>query len=322
MKLHKLLVLKTLFLGFLSQGMVLRAAIDPAPLLFSQRAVIFDASKSEAVVSKNAHVVTPIASITKLMTAMVVLDAKQDLSERLRIDIEDFDYLKGSKSRLGMGSELTRQEMLELALMSSENRAAHALGRFYPGGLAAAVAAMNAKASALGMPHTRFVDPTGLSAQNVSTAAELVTLVTAAEQYPLIREMSTREAQAVHVEGTGANLQYVNSNVLVKNPDWQITLQKTGYIAEAGKCVVLSTLVAGKKFIMVLLDSAGKFSRIGDAQRVRHWLTTGEALPLPKPEIKKIKQGKRSKVAKNKGFKKSKYSPAGKKNKSRKIKKN
>jgi serine-type D-Ala-D-Ala endopeptidase (penicillin-binding protein 7) len=263
------------------------------PLLLSSRALIFDVTNQQTLVAKNAEQIASIASITKLMTAMVVIDAQQPYTDKLRIDIDDFDFLKGSKSRLGMGSELTRYEMLELALMSSENRAAHALGRAYPGGLDAAISAMNVKAKSLGMNNTRFVDPTGLSAQNVSTARDLVKLVSAAEQYPLIRELSTKESEQIAVEGTGASLQYNNSNALVKNPDWQILLQKTGYIAEAGKCVVLSTLVAGRKVIMVLLDSAGRHSRLGDAHRVKHWVSTGEVLPLPKPEVKKAKLNKR-----------------------------
>jgi serine-type D-Ala-D-Ala endopeptidase (penicillin-binding protein 7) len=269
------------------------AAWANQPLLLSSRALIFDASNQQTLVAKNAEQIASIASITKLMTAMVVIDAQQPYTDKLRIDIDDFDFLKGSKSRLGMGSELSRYEMLELALMSSENRAAHALGRAYPGGLEAAIAAMNAKAKSLAMNSTHFVDPTGLSAQNVSTARDLVKLVSAAEQYPLIRELSTKESQQIAVEGTGAHLQYNNSNALVKNPDWQILLQKTGYIAEAGKCVVLSTLVAGRKVIMVLLDSAGRQSRLGDAHRVKHWVSTGEVLPLPKPEVKKVKYNKR-----------------------------
>ncbi len=269
------------------------------PNLLSSSALVMDARSGEAIFEKNAGTVTPIASITKLMTAVVVLDAQQSLDETLTITIDDLDFLKGSRSRLSIGTELSRREMLRLALMSSENRAAHALGRYYPGGLDAAVKAMNAKARALGMQHTRFADPTGLSPENVSTAQDLVRLVVAANDYPLIREFSTQPASEVAIESTGRVLQFGNSNALVKSEGWQIMLQKTGFIREAGRCVVMLAQIASRPVVMVLLDSVGRYGRIGDAQRIRTWMETGEVLPLPPPEPVRVASGKsRGKVVK------------------------
>jgi len=269
------------------------------PNLLSSAALIVDARSGERIYAKNPERVTPIASITKLMTAIVVLDARQPLDEMLTIDISDLDFLKGSRSRLSIGSELSRREMLRLALMASENRAANALGRYYPGGLNAAVKAMNAKAAALGMRHTRFADPTGLSPDNVSTADDLARLVVAANEFPLIREFSTQPATEVAVEPSGRLLQFGNSNALVKSDSWQIHLQKTGFIREAGRCVVMLAHIASRPVVMVLLDSAGRFGRLGDAQRIRTWIETGEVLPLPPPEPVRVKTGKikRGKVA-------------------------
>lgn len=269
------------------------------PNLLSSSALVMDARSGEAIFEKNAGTVTPIASITKLMTAVIVLDAQQSLDEPLTITIDDLDFLKGSRSRLSIGTELPRREMLRLALMSSENRAAHALGRYYPGGLDAAVKAMNAKARALGMQHTRFADPTGLSPENVSTAQDLVRLVVAANDYPLIREFSTQPASEVAIESTGRVLQFGNSNALVKTDGWQIMLQKTGFIREAGRCVVMLAQIASRPVVMVLLDSVGRYGRIGDAQRIRTWMETGEVQPLPPPEPVRLASGKsRGKVVK------------------------
>jgi D-alanyl-D-alanine endopeptidase (penicillin-binding protein 7) len=214
------------------------------------------------------------------MTAMVVLDASQPLDEVIDVGVDDFDYLKGTRSRLGLGTQLPRREMLRLALMSSENRAASAVARHYPGGPHAFVAAMNAKAIALGLQRTRFADPTGLSPRNVSTANDLATMVTAAAQYPLIREYSTTPSAFVEVDPTGRIVGFNNSNRLVASGSWEILLQKTGYIREAGRCLVMLANVASKPVVIVLLDSVGKFTRLGDAERVRHWLETGGALPL------------------------------------------
>jgi len=240
------------------------------PYLRSAVALVQDASSGETLISKNADSVTPIASITKLMTAMVILDARLDLSRRVVISSEDYDDIKGTHSRLRAGASLTRDELLLIALMSSENRAAAALARTYPGGTAAFVAAMNAKARALHMGDTHFVEPTGLSSQNVSSAQDLARLVAAASRYPLIREYSTRESATV--TALGRPLEYRNTNRLVRNSNWDIALQKTGYISEAGRCLVMRVRLASRELNVVLLDSWGKLSRIGDANRIRKWI--------------------------------------------------
>jgi serine-type D-Ala-D-Ala endopeptidase (penicillin-binding protein 7) len=274
-------------------GNVTAAQAATQPNVFSQKALLVDAASNEVLFSRNAQSVTPIASITKVMTAIVVLDAKQPLDELIEISIDDFDVVKGSRSRLRMGVSLTRREMLTLALMSSENRAAHALCRAYPGGLGACISAMNQRAKALGMNATSFADPTGLSPNNLSTAQDLIKLVRAADAYPLLSEMSVQHGQDVELRPTGRMATFGNSNGLVRNPKWNIALQKTGYIAEAGNCVVMALTLANKKVWLVLLDAAGRYSRFGDAHRVKTWMETGEVLPLPKPTVKKTKAGKR-----------------------------
>jgi len=280
-------LLMIVFAAFLAAALATPSAAalerpDPAKLrLASANVVVIDAAAQRPLYTKAADDVTPIASLTKLMTAIVVLDAKQPVDEMLEIDTDDFDYLKGSRSRLRMGSNLSRREMLRLALMSSENRAASSLARHYPGGMPAFVAAMNRKAIALGMTRTHYSDPTGLSAENVSTANDLAKLVQAAAQYPVIRDFSTTPAHFVEVHPTGAMLGFNNSNALVKNTSWDIQLQKTGYIREAGKCLVMLTNIASRPTVIVLLDSNGKYTRLGDAQRVKHWLETGEATAPP-----------------------------------------
>lgn len=255
-------------------------ALDPTKLrLASANALVIDARTAQPLYAKGAEEVTPIASVTKLMTAIVAVESGQPLDEGLEVDMGDFDYVKGSRSRLSMGATLSRREMLQLALMSSENRAASSLARNHPGGGPAFVAAMNAKARALGMTRTRFEDPTGLSPGNVSTASDLARLVRASAEYPLIREYSTAPSHFVEVQPTGRLLGFNNSNRLVSATDWDIQLQKTGYIREAGRCVVMLANIASKPIIIVLLDSVGKLSRLADAQRVKHWLETGDALP-------------------------------------------
>lgn len=245
--------------------------------LKSSVALVVDQDTNEVLFSKNAQAVLPIASITKLMTALVVAEAKLGLDEMLTVTQDDVNATAASRarSRLSLGTQLTRSEMLHLALMSSENRAAHLLGRTYPGGLPRFVEAMNAKARLLGMSDTRYVEPTGLSSDNQSSAEDLARLVSAASAYPLIREMSTSLEAVVPVRDR--SIQFRNTNGLVANPEWDIGLQKTGYISAAGRCVVMQAQLAGRKLIMVLLDSAGKYSRIGDAERLRHWL---DQLPL------------------------------------------
>jgi len=263
----------------------LRETDDPLDLR-SSVALVVDRDTDEVLFSKNPQAVLPIASITKLMTAMVVVDAGQSLEETLAITQDDVDTEKGSSSRLAVGTELSRGEMLQLALMSSENRAAHALGRHYPGGLRAFVSAMNAKAALLGMHATNYVDPTGLSSANRSSAQDLALLVRAASERPLIRELSTTREAAVDVGAR--HLQYRNTNALVRDPDWSIALQKTGYIREAGRCVVMLAELAGRKLILVLLDSAGSVARTADAQRLREWLSseTKAALEAGKPVLR------------------------------------
>jgi D-alanyl-D-alanine endopeptidase (penicillin-binding protein 7) len=282
------------FLGFSGVALAQADARDPDKLkLASANALIVDAQAGVPLYAKGANEVSPIASLTKLMTAMVALDSGESLDEPLAVDVEDFDFLKGSRSRLNLGTQLPRREMLRLALMSSENRAASTLARHHPGGTEAFVAAMNAKARALGLARTRFDDPTGLSPRNVSTATDLAAMVRAAAQYPLIREYSTTPSAYVEVDPAGRVLGFNNSNRLVASSEWEILLQKTGYIREAGRCLVMLANIASRPVVIVLLDSIGKHTRLGDAERVRHWIETGDALPLP--------TYKRATVAKAKG---------------------
>lgn len=253
----------------------LHEADDPLALK-SSVALVLDQDTNEVLLAKNPNAVLPIASITKLMTALVVTEARQPLGETLLITQDDVDTEKHSGSRLRVGTTLTRGEMLHLALMASENRAANALGRHYPGGLAVFVDAMNRKARALGMLDTRYVEPTGLSSSNQSSARDLALLVRAAYQVPLLRELSTSQEYGLAVGDR--ELTFRNTNGLIRNPEWEIGLQKTGYISEAGRCLVMQAQLAGRKLIMVLLDSAGKYSRIGDAERIRKWLTDSQPL--------------------------------------------
>jgi D-alanyl-D-alanine endopeptidase (penicillin-binding protein 7) len=238
--------------------------------LRSSVALVIDQDTREVLLSKNDSAVLPIASLTKLMTGLIVSEGKLPLDEMIEITQDDVDTEKGSSSRLRVGSALSRGELLHLALMSSENRAAHALGRTYPGGLPTFVSLMNAKAQALGMKDTSYVEPTGLSSRNQSSAHDLATLVTVAYNDPKLRELSTSKTHQVSVGNR--TLSFNNTNRLVKHPDWDIGLQKTGYISEAGQCLVMQAKIAGRKLIMVFLDSAGKLSRIADAERVRRWV--------------------------------------------------
>ncbi|MCC6071224.1 D-alanyl-D-alanine endopeptidase [Massilia sp. GCM10020059] len=248
---------------------------DPLDLA-SSVALVLDQTNSEVLFEKNAGVALPIASITKLMTGLIVVEAQQDMDEVLTVTDDDVDREKFTTSRLRVGARLTRREMLHIALMSSENRAAAALGRNYPGGIQGFVAAMNAKAHELGMTDTRYVDSSGLSSRNVASARDLAKLVMAAHQQPLLREFSTDPGSAV--AASGRMVQYRNTNYLVSLPDWDIGLQKTGFINEAGRCLVMQTIIQGRAVIMVFLDSKGKQSRTADAGRMRRWL---EALKPP-----------------------------------------
>lgn len=254
----------------------LHAVRDPLELK-SSAALVMDQETHEVLFSKNEQAVLPIASLTKLMTGLLVSQAQLPLDEPLTITQDDIDTEKGSRSRLAVGATLTRGEMLHLALMASENRAAHALGRTYPGGLEAFVAQMNAQARLLGMDDTRYVDPTGLSSRNQSSARDLATLVGVAHGDPLLRMLSTSPGYELALGRR--TLQYNNTNGLVKKPSWDIGLQKTGYIAEAGRCLVMQAQIAGRNLILVFLDSAGKFSRIADAERVRHWIESMPSIP-------------------------------------------
>jgi D-alanyl-D-alanine endopeptidase (penicillin-binding protein 7) len=246
--------------------------------LRSSVALVIDQETNEVLFQKNQSAVVPIASLTKLMTGIVISEAKLPLDEIITITQDDVDTEKGSGSRLRVGTRLTRGEALHLALMSSENRAAHALGRTHPEGLSAFVAMMNAKAQLLGMRATTFVEPTGLSSRNQSSAHDLALLVNAASDDATLRDYSTSHGYQLAMGKQ--TLQYNNTNRLVKHPEWDIGLQKTGYISEAGQCLVMQARVAGRKLIMVFLDSAGKLSRIADAERVRRWVETrGPTLP-------------------------------------------
>ncbi|MDO5289989.1 MAG: serine hydrolase [Pseudomonadota bacterium] len=249
----------------------LHGTSDPLDLR-SSVALVMDQDTNEVLFSKNEHAVLPIASLTKLMTGLIVSDARLPLDELITITHEDVDMVKGSSSRLPVGTTLTRGELMHLALMSSENRAAHALGRTFPGGLSRFVALMNARAIMLGMKDTRYVEPTGLSSANRSSAHDLATLVAVASQEPLLRQFSTSLGYEVAVGSR--MLQYGNTNRLVHDPEWQIDLQKTGYISEAGRCLVMQARVGGRKLIMVFLDAHGKQSRLADAERVRRWVET------------------------------------------------
>ena len=246
---------------------------DPLSLR-SSVAYVVDQNSAEVLFEKNANVALPIASITKLMTGMVVMDAKQDLDEVLRVTDANVDRLKYSSSRLPVGARMTRRELLHITLMSSENRAASALGHNYPGGIEAFVAAMNAKARQLGMEDTHYVDSSGLSSRNVSSARDLVKLVVAAHENPVLREFSTTPKSTV--QASGRTMHYANTNYLVSLPDWNIGLQKTGFINEAGRCLVMQAMIHGRNVVMVFLDSKGKMSRTADAGRIRRWI---ESLP-------------------------------------------
>ena len=247
----------------------LHASSDPLDLN-SSVALVIDQETREVLFRKNDHAVLPIASLTKLMTGLVISEAQLPMAELIAITQADVDTEKGSSSRLAVGTVLSRGDLLHLAMMSSENRAAHALGRSFPGGVETFVSRMNARAKALGMSDTRYVEPTGLSSRNQSSASDLAVLVGAAYKEPALRELSTSHGREIEVGHR--TLQYNNTNRLVKSAQWDIGLQKTGYISEAGQCLVMQAQVAGRKLIMVFLDSTGKLSRIADAERVRRWL--------------------------------------------------
>jgi D-alanyl-D-alanine endopeptidase (penicillin-binding protein 7) len=269
--------------GTLLTALATTAAANPAlsPKLKSSSVLIIDPSDSSVLYSRNSDVAAPIASITKLMTALVVLDARQPMGEPLEITQAETELPKTNFSRLTVGTVLTRGDMMHLALMSSENRAAHALGTYYPGGVPALVRAMNAKARALGMTNAHFDDPTGLSSENVASPEDLSKLVIAASRNATIREYSTDKSYTVRVHRH--LVEFHNTDNLVANPTWNIIVQKTGYISEAGKCLVMEAVIEGRNVVIVLLDSLGKYTRVADAKRVKSWmesLTTGRVVSM------------------------------------------
>lgn len=249
-----------------------RASLDAA--LRAEVALVFDLEQGAPVFEKNSTELRPIASITKLMTALVVIESGLPMDEVLTISSEDIDRMRHSRSRLAVGTRLTRGEMLHLALMSSENRAANALGRHYPGGLPAFVRAMNDKARALGMRHSRFVEPTGLSSDNVATSHDLVKLLRATDRHPLIREYATDDTEVFRL-GRGRHLTYNNTNRLVKRNDWDIRVSKTGFINEAGQCLVMLTRIDNRDLAIVLLNADARSARVGDATRLRQLVEAG-----------------------------------------------
>jgi D-alanyl-D-alanine endopeptidase (penicillin-binding protein 7) len=265
-----------LSLGALAATAKPLAAPGVFPKLKSSSVLVLDQSDSSVLYSRRADVAAPIASITKLMTSLVVLDARQPLDQPITITDEETGLPRGRVSRLAVGTVLTRGDLMHLALMASENRAAQALGVNYPGGVPALVKAMNAKAAALGMVTAHFVDPTGLSSDDVASPEDLSKLVLAASRNPHIREYSTDPSYTVRVRRH--LVEFHNTDNLVKNPSWNIIVQKTGFINEAGKCLVMEAVIQGRNVVIVLLDSAGRLTRVADAKRVKSWM---EAAPRP-----------------------------------------
>jgi serine-type D-Ala-D-Ala endopeptidase (penicillin-binding protein 7) len=283
-------VIAVLGLVFSCSAVNLRAGSIPsarAPKLRSAAFIVKDLRTGEFLLSKQAETAMPIASITKLMTAMVVLDAKLDMDERITVAEADRDVMRHSSSRLPIGTHLTRRQALLVALMASENRAAHALGRTYPGGIRATVRAMNEKARVLGLNETNFDDPTGLSDLNVSSAQDLSTLVEEASRYPLICSFTT--TPEVTLRDGRKQLRFHNTNALIGNPRWQIGLQKTGYIEEGGRCLVMQTLLARRPVLIVLLNSIGKNTRLADANRIKSWMEASLESPYKGKKSKKTR---------------------------------
>ena len=270
---------------------------DPSKLqLASIHAMIYDVGEGKELFSKNPNEVVPTASITKLMTAMVTLDAGLPLDEKLAVKVEDVPEMRNVLTRIRIGSELSRKELIRLAVMSSENRAAATLAHHYPGGVPAFLEAMNAKAQSLGMTDTHFKDPTGLSELNRSTARDLTRMLLAARDYPLIREYTTTPKKDAFFTHPQYALAFYNTNPLIKKPEWKIHLSKTGYIDEAGRCLVMLVELEGRELVMVLLDSFGQYTPMGDAGRIRQWLETGVGGKVPADAINyaKLKQQQKS----------------------------
>ena len=294
-KLIKTSALATFFL--VSQVYATTALNNTAPQqdLAAGSALLVDLKTNEVLYSSNQEFVAPIASVTKLMTAMVALDAKQSLDEKLPIVIKDTEEMQGVFSRVRLGSELSRHDLLLITLMSSENRAAASLAHHYPGGHHAFIQAMNDKAQALGMHNSRFVEPTGLSENNVSSAHDLVLLIKAAQQYPLIRQFSTTEEKTVAFSKPNYTLGFRNTNALVRKDNWNIELSKTGFTNSAGHCLVMSTEMNNRPVAFVVLDAFGKYTHMADANRLKKWLETGAITPVPVAALnyKKTKQQER-----------------------------
>nr|WP_238474469.1 D-alanyl-D-alanine endopeptidase [Pseudomonas cavernae] len=253
----------------------------PVQELASGSALLVDLQTNQVLYASNPDMVVPIASVTKLMTAMVALDAKLPLDQQLPIVIKDVAEMRGVYSRVRIGSQISRRQMLLLALMSSENRAAASLAHHYPGGVPAFVAAMNAKAKALGMNHSRYAEPTGLSEKNVSSARDLVKLLKASQQYPLIGQFSTTRETIAVFRKPSYSLGFRNTNNLVRKADWSIQLTKTGFTDEAGHCLVMRTVMGGKPVAFVVLDALGKYTHTADANRLKKWVETGKVTPIP-----------------------------------------
>jgi serine-type D-Ala-D-Ala endopeptidase (penicillin-binding protein 7) len=264
-------------------------AKDGSPNLMSHAVMVLDQATGRPLFAKNAEQAVPIASITKLMTAIIVLESRQNLDEPVVIDAADVDTIKNSRSRLPVGTAFRREDLMRLALMASDNRAAAALGRTFPGGSEAFVSAMNAKAKQIGLLAARFVDPTGLAPGNVASPQDLALLVAEAAKHPQIREFSTAPELYVTLPDSGKQIGFNNTNALVKNQDWNIGVSKTGYINEAGKCLVMQAVIQNSPVIIVLMDSWGRLTRVGDANRIKKWIESGKVVStLPRTSVKSI----------------------------------
>ena len=274
-------ILGLLLCGSLVVSNLQAAPAQPKQELAAGSALLIDLKTGQELYSSNPDLRLPVASVTKLMTAMVVLDAKQPLDQQLDIVIKDVAEMRGVYSRVRLGSQLSRRDMLLLTLMSSENRAAASLAHHYPGGVPAFVAAMNAKAQALGMTHTRYREPTGLSEKNVSTANDLVKLIRAAGQFPLIGQFSSTREHVQQFAKPRYSLGFRNTNSLVHKDNWSIQLTKTGFTNAAGHCLVMRTQMAGKPVAFVVLDAFGKYTHMADANRLKRWMETGKVTPVP-----------------------------------------
>ncbi|MEN0578593.1 murein-DD-endopeptidase. Serine peptidase. MEROPS family S11 [Phytobacter palmae] len=276
------------------------ATASAQPEIASGSAMIVDLQTNQVIYSSHPDLVRPIASITKLMTAMVVLDAHLPLDEKIKVDISHTPEMKGIYSRVRLNSEISRKDMLLLALMSSENRAAASLAHHYPGGYDAFIRAMNAKAKALGMTHTRYVEPTGLSTSNVSTASDLIKLLMATKQYPLLGQLSTTREDMATFSNPAYTLPFRNTNHLVYRDNWNIQLTKTGFTNAAGHCLVMRTVINNKPVALVVMDAFGKYTHFADASRLRTWIETGKAQPVPASALS-YKRQKAAQMVENHG---------------------